>query len=311
MAAISYADGADLVPAPVASEIIKQVEETSAAMRLFKRVNMSSKTLKTPVQSVLPSAYWVSEGGTKQTTEVNWTSQTITAEELAVIVPVADNLLADSAFDVWAEVQSSLAAAFARKIDLAVLFGTDAPASFADSIVEGAIAASNYVNKGTNDAAAGGVAQDVLDAMALVYADGYRVNGFAAADLFNFSLLSARDANGNPLLGSNASVDTLYGRQVAYVGGSLFGNAPGDTLLIAGDFEKAVIGLRQDISYYLSKDATVGGVSMFETDQTAIRATMRIGFTVFTPVNRSSESSKYPFAVLRNAPSGSSSSASA
>jgi HK97 family phage major capsid protein len=302
MSAISYADGTSLVPTPVANEIIKEVGQVSAAMKLFKKVNMSSKTHKTPVQSAVAEAAWVAEGGTKTTTEVTWGDQTITAEELAVIVPVSDNLLADSAFDVWAEVKNSLVSAFARKIDAAVLFGTDAPASFPDSVAESAIAAGNTVDVGTNAAGAGGLVQDVIDAMALVGADGYPVTGFVASDLFDYQLLGARGTDGQPLIQNNGSITTLLGRPIAYVGQNVFGSGVSDVQLIAGDFTKAVIGVRQDITFTLSNSAVVGGVSMFETDQTAIRAVMRVGYTLFRPIHagNSGNATRSPFAVVAN-----------
>ena len=51
-----------------------------------------------PVVSALPTAYFVSGAtGLKQTTEVNWADVTLTAEELAVIVPVPQSAFDDSA----------------------------------------------------------------------------------------------------------------------------------------------------------------------------------------------------------------------
>lgn len=299
---VTYANGSALVPQPVANDLIRAVRETSAALRLFRIQNMSSNTLRMPVQTSIPTAYWVAEGGVKQTTNLTYGNQFLQAEEIAVIVPVADNLIADADFDLWSEIRASLVSAFAQRIDSTVIFGQDRPASFSPSLVEGSLAAGNVVDLGTNaNGADGGVTQDILDTMRLVSEDGYPINGFVASDLFNYSLLGARDANGNPLLGANASIDTLYGRNVAYVGGNLFANGEGDAQLIAGDFKNAVIGLRQDISYYTSKDATVGGVSMFETDQTAIRATMRLGFSVVSPLTNAGAGA-YPFSILRNAP---------
>ena len=57
---ISRTDATSLIPIPVAQEIIKAMGDTSAALRLFKRVSMSSKTNKLPVLSALPTASWLS-----------------------------------------------------------------------------------------------------------------------------------------------------------------------------------------------------------------------------------------------------------
>ena len=52
-----------------------------------RRVPMSSKKKTQPVLASLPEAYWVSEGGLKQTSKTGWEDVQIT-EELAVIVPI-------------------------------------------------------------------------------------------------------------------------------------------------------------------------------------------------------------------------------
>lgn len=300
MAQITYANGASLVPVPVANEIVKSAEQQSAAMQLFRRKSLSSKTEKTPVQASLPSAYWLAEGGTKQTTNMTWSDKTMTAEEIAVIVTVADNLIDDAAYDLWGEIKTGLAAAFARKIDQAVLFGTSAPTSFDDSLVEAATAAGNTVVAGTSSTEEGGIVNDVLATMEAVVTDGYEPNAFIASNRFKFNLLKARDLNGQPLLSTNGEVTNLWGNPIAYVGANIFTPGASQPLLIAFDREKAVIGVRQDITFRMSKDATVGGVSLYETDQTAIRATMRIGYSLFAPVNRIGGSGA-PVAVLSSA----------
>jgi len=57
-----------LVPTPVAQEIIKEMPKSSVILNNSRRVLMASQTLRQPVLSVLPSAYWVTgDTGLKQT----------------------------------------------------------------------------------------------------------------------------------------------------------------------------------------------------------------------------------------------------
>jgi hypothetical protein len=72
------------------------------------------------------------------------------------------------------------AEAAGRTLDAAVFFGTNKPSSWPSDITTAAVAAGNTVNRATNNAAAGGIAQDISDVMATVEADGFDVNGIVA-----------------------------------------------------------------------------------------------------------------------------------
>ena len=111
-----------LIPVEESKQIIQGITEESAVMKLAKRLpNMSSKTLKMPVLSSLPYAYFVDgDTGMKQTTKVDWGNKVITAEEIAVIVPVADAILADAEYDIWAQIRPLVAQAFGQVIDAAI-----------------------------------------------------------------------------------------------------------------------------------------------------------------------------------------------
>lgn len=62
---------------------------------------MSSKTYKMPVLDMLPLAYFVNgDTGQKQTTKMMWDKKFITAEEIAVIVPIPEAVLDDSDYDI-------------------------------------------------------------------------------------------------------------------------------------------------------------------------------------------------------------------
>jgi integrase len=70
---ISRADANALIPEEVADEVIKAAEAQSAALSLFRRVNMGTKLSTLPVLSALAQAYWVNgDTGLKQTTEMTW-----------------------------------------------------------------------------------------------------------------------------------------------------------------------------------------------------------------------------------------------
>ena len=105
---------------------------------------MSTKLYEQPVLSALVTAYWVGgDMGLKQTSAAAWEGVKLTAEEIAVIVPVPIAVFDDAQVNLFAELRPEIAAAIARKLDAAVLTGADKPASWPTSIVPGAVAAGN------------------------------------------------------------------------------------------------------------------------------------------------------------------------
>jgi HK97 family phage major capsid protein len=156
---ITRADADALIPEEVAAEVIAALPEESAAMRLFRRVNMGTKIARMPVLSSLGQAYWVNgDTGLKQTTDYAWTGVDLVAEELAAIVPVPDAVVDDAAIPIWDEVRPLIAAEVGRTVDQAVFAGTNKPTTWPGAIIAAAVAAANRKVVGATSAQ-GGIAQ--------------------------------------------------------------------------------------------------------------------------------------------------------
>ena len=121
---IDRTGAASLIPEENAREIIQGVVTQSAVLQRGRKLpNMSSKTYKMPVLDMLPIAYFVNgDTGAKKTTKQAWDKKFITAEEIAVIVPIPEAVLDDSDYDIWGEVKPRVIEAFGKVIDGAVLF---------------------------------------------------------------------------------------------------------------------------------------------------------------------------------------------
>lgn len=301
-----------LIPEPVAAQVIADMPRSSALLTMARKAPMSTSTLRQPVLSVLPQAYWVSPTtgtpGRKQTSRADWENCTLVAEELAVIIPIPETYLEDSEIDVWGEVQPQLATAFGQAVDLAGLFGVSKPVGWADdAIVAGAIAAGNTVEEGDTD----DLASDVALMAQKVAEDGFDVNAFASAPGFRWRLIGLRSVDGFPIYAPPAGDQpgTLYGMPLnSIMNGSW---DPAVASLIGGDWSKVVIGTRTDIRFKIFTEGVISDdegaivLNLMQQDSVALRATMRIGYCVANPATRvnENEATRYPFGVLT--PSGS------
>lgn len=128
-------------------EIINQLTtKESVALQTIPTVQMSNKKDKVPVVSTLPTAgFLAAEGTAKPEDEVTWEGKYLQAEEIAVIIPIDDTVIADAQIDVASQVTKLVAQEFARVIDAAVFFGTGAPSSWPVGGVFGAVDATNKI----------------------------------------------------------------------------------------------------------------------------------------------------------------------
>jgi HK97 family phage major capsid protein len=299
-------DAGPLIPDQRAREILDNAQYESAALQLFTRVPMSTKIYKQPVLSALPLAYWVNgDTGLKQTTEMAWADKTMTAEELAVIVPVPNNVLADATFDLFGAFRPRIAEAIARALDAAIFLGTSKPASWPTDIVTSAVAAGNVIARGTNAAAAGGVQGDIDDLMGLVEQDGFAPNGIVTDLITKGRLRKLRDTTGQKLL--DVSNATYEGMPVRYALDGLWPTGASAAELVLGDFRRGVVGVRQDINYEIFREGVIqdntGAIiyNLLQQDMSAMRVTARFAFQVSNPINwrQPVEAQRYPFGVLR------------
>lgn len=316
MSFITANDTAALIDQDVSAEIISDLAGGgSRVLPLFKALpQMSSKQTKLRVLSALPTAYFVSgatttaEPGTKQQTRMAWENVYVNAEELAVIVPIPEELLEDAEYDIWAQVKPALVEAFGVAIDAAVLHGTNAPAAWPDDLFTQATAAGNVVALGNGD----DVYDDILatdGVFATVESDGYIVRG-AIADVSLKAILRGlrTTTEGMPIFKQDsvqgATVYSIDGVPIQFPETACID--PDAALMFAGDFGRYVYAMRQDITYKVLSEATLtdgsGSVlyNLAEQDMVALRAVMRLGWAAPNPINRrqASKANRCPVGIL-------------
>ena len=295
---ITRTDVDSLIETQVANEIFEGTVRQSKALSMFRRLpNMTSDKTKLRVLDSLPVAYFVDEStnnGRKNITKMAWDKKFINAAELAVIVPIKENVLNDTSIDIWAEVKPRIVEAFAKKIDNAMFFGVDKPTDWRAGLVPSVIAAGAEVTE------TGKLYSDINDVMTKVEESGYEVNGLIGGVGLKGKFRMMTDTTGQP----------LQTTEIGSVQRNFMDNGVWDkskSILVAGDFKQAVYAIRQDVTYKVLDQAVIQDPSdgsilynLAQEDMVALRVVMRLGWEIPNPVNALNETeTRFPFASLK------------
>ena len=302
MAGIVRNDVDALIETQVANEIFEGTIRQSKALSLFRRLpNATSDKTKLRVLDTLPIAYFVDEtthNGRKNVTKLAWDKKFINIAELAVIVPIKENLLNDSSIDIWAQVRPRVEEAFARKIDDAMFFGVGKPTEWRAGLVPSISSIGAEITETEN-----GLYSDINDTMTKVEESGYNVNGLLGGVGLKGKFRMMVDKNGQPL--NTTEIGSL---RREFMDNGVWDKTK--STLIAGDFNQAVYQIRQDVTYKVLDQAVIQdpdtGEIMYnlaQEDMVALRVVMRLGWEIPNPVNAENETAtRFPFASLK--PSG-------
>ncbi|GGV37215.1 phage major capsid protein [Streptomyces griseoflavus] len=294
-----------LVPEPVSADIIQDLPGASALLQRARRVPMSSKTQRQPVLDVLPLAYFVGgDTGLKQTTSQDWKNVDLVAEEIAAIVPIPEAYLDDAQMPIWNEVRPRLVEAIGAKLDAAGLFGLDKPSTWPAAVYQSAVAAGNTVISG----AGVDFAVDVAEAAGKVAADGFAVNGFISRPGLTWKLNTMRSEQGVPIYQPNLQGQlggTLYGYPMSELTNGAWDMSEAELLM--GDWSKAIVGVRQDISFKLFTEGVISDddgkvvLNLMQQDSVAMRVVMRVAFATANPATRlnTNSATRSPFAAVQ------------
>lgn len=287
-----------LIDTQVANEIFEGVVRESKALSMFRRLpNMTSDKTKLRVLDSLPIAYFVDEStnnGRKNLTKMAWDKKYINAAELAVIVPIKENVLNDTEIDIWSEVKPRIVEAFGKKIDNAIFNGTDKPADWRAGLIPSIVTAGAEVTEGDN------LYSDINDVMTKVEESGYNVTGLLGGVGLKGKFRMLTDTTGQPIKGTE--IDSL---PKAFLDNGAWDKTK--SILIAGDFSQAVYAIRQDVTYKVLTEAVIQDPSsgdilynLAQDDMVALRVVMRLGWEIPNPVNALNETAtRFPFANLK------------
>ena len=308
---ISRQQAEALIQEQLINTIQQDAPKQSVFMGLARKLpNMTSKQTRIPVLDMLPMAYWVNgDTGFKQTSEQAWDNVYITAEELAVIVPIPEAVVADASFDILGEVQPRVMEAIGQRVDGATIFGVNRPASWRADIITTARQAGNNVAPGSSPnyydliMGEGGV-------IAKVEESGRMVTGALSAMGMRAKLRGLKGQDGHPIFKSDMQGATSYaldGAPMYFPQNGSFDQSIAQ--LIVGDFSQAVYSIRQDITVKILDQGVIQDPStkaivynLAQQDMIAMRVVFRMGWALPNPATRmDGDRTSCPFAYLEPA----------
>jgi HK97 family phage major capsid protein len=304
---VGRADAAGTIPVEYSNELLDGIAQESFLMRMARPLRkMNVYEEKLPVLSALATAYFPGgDTGLVETTEVNWKDVTIYAEDVAVIVPVSKNVVADAKAPLWSEIKKEMITAAGVAIDNAQLYGTNKPATWPTAIVPAALAASHNVSLAAFD----NLYQAILGDGGLfskVENDGYGVNGVLAHLEMKGKMRGTVDANKQPIFNTDPAVAMRYMLDGAPCWFPETGITNTTQKVIAGAWQQLVYSMRADIAFEAYSEGVIQDASgkivfnLMQQRMAALMLTIRMGFAVPNKINRvnPTEATRYPFAYL-------------
>lgn len=297
-----------LIQEQLINTIQQDAPKQSVFMQLARKLpNMTSKQTRVPVLDMLPMAYWVNgDNGFKQTSEQAWDNVFLTAEELAVIVPVPEAVIDDASFDIMGEIQPRVVEAIGQRVDSAIIFGVNRPAGWPADIITRARQAGNNVAPGSGTDYYNLIMGEngLIDR---VEKSGRMVTGAVSAMGMRAKLRGVRTNSGQPIFKSDMQGSTQY----ALDGAPMYfpQNGSFDTSvaqLVVGDWSQAVYAIRQDITVKILDQGVIQNpatkeiqYNLAQQDMIALRVVFRMGWALPNPATRmDGDRVTCPFAYL-------------
>lgn len=267
------------LPVSMAKEILATMQESSAIMKLGRKIDLPGNGVEIPVILSDPEAQWVAETGKKPVSNPNLSNKIMRAYKLAVIVPFSNEFRRDMNA-LYNEIVKRLPGVLAQKFDATVFGKGDKPGDAFD----------NFAGITTQS-----LASSVYDGLVAADTDisihGGIVNGYAISPQMRGLLLGAKDEVGRPLFINSAAegaVPMIFGAPTHMTKGAFVQGSP-NTVGVVGDWTKALYGTVEGVKIGISEEATLDlgegqSINLFQQNMFAVRAEIEVGFRADTSV---------------------------
>ena len=266
------------LPTELSAEVWAQAVEQSAIMQLAERVSLPGRGLSIPLVTGDVSASWVTESTEKHVEKATYSLKTMVPYKLAVIECFSDEFRRDLPA-LYRELARRLPAAVGKKFDYTIFQGV-APGSGFDVLT-----GSTAVNIDAGDSK--NTYQKLVGVIETLGAEGFEMNGIAAAPQLQAALLGACDSQGRPLfisdLTRDGSIGSALGARIVKAKQAYVSGTPA-TIGFAGDWSQAKYGIVDGINISISDQATVNDgtnqINLWQRNMFAVRVEAEVGFVV-------------------------------
>lgn len=276
------------LPVDVSREIMQKTQESSAIMRLARRIDLPGRGVAINVITSDPEAAWVGETASKSVSNPGLETKVMRAYKLAVIVPFSNEFRRDVSALYDALIQR-LPNALGKKFDATVFGNGSKPGSDFDNFAE--VTSQSLVD----------VYQGLVAADTDVALHGGVINGYAISPQMRGLLLGACDTSKRPLFINNTAegaIPMLLGARTYLSKGAFKSGSPA-VVGIAGDWTQALYGTVEGVKIDYSSDATLdlgddNTINLFQQNMFAVRAEIEVGFRADTSVFNALTASNVP-----------------
>lgn len=297
----------DLLPPIITGPIFDIAQEHSLVMKLGRSIPVQYGETVIPTTTKRPAVGQVGagttnalrEGGLKPLSGTAWDTKSFSPIKLATIVTVSEEFATKNPIGLYTQLQSDLAYAIGRGIDLAVFHGLSPLTGSALTGIDTTnviCGTGNQVNLQNGSIYAG-----LLDGYDLVNSKyKYEFNGWAVDPRFRSRMLRestlsplgqpelpAVSLSGAPAIDLSSSTNNVLGLTAHYgraIGGDLDAASDSGIRVVGGDFSQLAYGFADQIRVRTSTDATLtdgtNTVNLWQTNQIAILIEVTFGWVL-------------------------------
>jgi len=279
---IREAEGGIFVPGEMSTALNMLIRDASCVEALAKHLPMRRLTLTRRMQTDGVLGYWVDAMEVKPKDAPEFAPYTLTAEKMAVIISLEDQLIEDADTDIAAMLREDVTGAFAELLDRTYM-GYEITSPFADGLSPNTPVA-NTIAYGTGV----DLAADFSLAMAALEANAFYATGAIAHPVVKHLLRNLRDWNNQPIFAENlkdgVTTYTVFGVPICFTR-QVDQDEDGLSEILLFYKPYVIIGDRSGLTISASNQATVTQgtetpINYWEQDMHGLRYVIRKGFVI-------------------------------